>query len=1390
MASYNNNPSHSYKDRPRSRLNDSSRQHSSSYPLEREKSPSAKTTYEIRDSSTRDTVRRGSANYSGEREGGDGLLSTPDRFRGSFKRSIGFESVERPRDLKPEVHRSARQCIPSRNPDRDMPDTGARGSVKRSIYGDHGYRHDTLDELNSSSFTSEREKVAPRNAYDRGEKWTTSFNTELDGDIGKTPVSDKGTSRRDVKEPFRASPTRHSSVSQSSNKDAAQEKERTESSTMKKDASERSTFSSPGRASASGRDEYVDINGNCLRSKTFEVKVRELEQLKDQELYSHETEIGTWKKSFPSHLQSALDDAVGAERLNDSNALNEEVSRERSPVSFLHISKKARSERERGRKDDYITTCATQNCQWNEISNVDVCKVPSADRSDDNSHADMLECNSHGRGSIEVHNGGKHESAAKENEEFSVKSENYGAFYAKDRTIEKGSAGDGDDSHKEEGELEPDFHTDVASMPEQENSASLNESEGTQNETCLVLIQTGRDKEVGEDTKGQEEEGMKMGFVKDGDDKRGNHNHINDNNREKAPPPVTKEEKQDGISSAMNIDNSFKGKTKVASSMSKLMEADENSRSGSIFDLPNAANNTDIQISHQLLEKTTEFNRRLTLSLFASPDGRAGKSSQHKDASSKGSNIKQIDMINDLGAEAGEDHTELFSHKHKKLKAESLQLSLALPESFNMAGTHDPSNSPGLVEPERDVHSMHQAQTKSESFQPSQTYTNSDGFTSSFSFSQSESFIHNPSCSLNCTSLENQELSCGGTRQLSQGMDQISNRSYPAMRDNEQGMHTITSLAREKSKHIRNIPPYAQALHSGNIIFHSVTGSNRSSGTNHVSHKNDHQQQDGPKTLDSSSHDIDGSVWRISSRKDIMERVRQHKAWFASKQQAMSSAAHSEPNAVQATDKKLDSSAINLKLANSAGKGNLVGERNILSEKIGLHEITTEQISVMGQKLQELPDAFLEGLKDLVKGILSSFEKRDELLRLQENMQRRTDLNEDSLLRAHPTQLEILVALKTGMKAFLEKGSKPETHKAFIEIFLNTRCKNIACQQPLPADGCDCVICSSKGGFCHQCMCIVCCKFDSDYNTCRWLGCDLCMHWCHTDCGLRKSYIAPTSTPQSTCTAAQMQYHCIGCGRNSELFGFVKDVFEKCAESWDAEALAKELDFVRRIFHGSEDTRGKQLCLKAEEMLQKLESKAKTTDVCRSMLQYFKGGISDPNGANRMSSSTVANDDGVAEPATESMVRSSSILSTILDGGTARAILQKYNHNVEEKRSETAELQYERARIKAEIENIESAVRIKQAEAKMFQLRADEALKDAQGLQNIISVRKEKIEDDYSCKYANLRINEAEEKHQKRSEELKVHENAQRCFQSTKIMMQAQIKELMLKMDIVKAQYV
>uniref|UniRef100_A0A2P2JIA8 Zinc finger PHD-type domain-containing protein n=1 Tax=Rhizophora mucronata TaxID=61149 RepID=A0A2P2JIA8_RHIMU len=279
------------------------------------------------------------------------------------------------------------------------------------------------------------------------------------------------------------------------------------------------------------------------------------------------------------------------------------------------------------------------------------------------------------------------------------------------------------------------------------------------------------------------------------------------------------------------------------------------------------------------------------------------------------------------------------------------------------------------------------------------------------------------------------------------------------------------------------------------------------------------------------------------------------------------------------------------------------------ADKITLCDIARERVDVISEKMHRLPDEFLEELKNGLRVILEGnggSQHRDEFLILQKLVQNRADLTAKTLIRAHRVQLEILVAINTGIQAFLHP-SISLTQTALIEVFVFKRCRNIACQNQLPAEDCTCEICANRNGFCNLCMCVICNKFDFEVNTCRWIGCDLCSHWTHTDCAIRDGQICMGISGKSVAGPTEMLFRCRACNRTSELLGWVKDVFQHCAPAWDRDALMREIDFVSRIFRGSEDSRGRKLYWKCEELLEKMKGGLAESTACRVILMFFQG---------------------------------------------------------------------------------------------------------------------------------------------------------------------------------------
>jgi hypothetical protein len=213
-----------------------------------------------------------------------------------------------------------------------------------------------------------------------------------------------------------------------------------------------------------------------------------------------------------------------------------------------------------------------------------------------------------------------------------------------------------------------------------------------------------------------------------------------------------------------------------------------------------------------------------------------------------------------------------------------------------------------------------------------------------------------------------------------------------------------------------------------------------------------------------------------------------------------------------------------------------------------LREIVSDSMLAMAQVLQDFPCETLEVLRETVRSMVDAPEKRDKLSSLQRKLERRSDLTAEVLGRANKTQLEILVAIKTGMATFVT-GKGRVSVSELVEMFLKTRCRNMNCKSAVPVDDCECKICSTKKGFCSACMCPVCQKFDCAANTCSWVGCDVCSHWCHAACALEKNLIRPGPTLKGAMGTTEMQFQCLGCNHASEMFGFVKEVFNCCAEN-------------------------------------------------------------------------------------------------------------------------------------------------------------------------------------------------------------------------------------------------
>jgi hypothetical protein len=101
-------------------------------------------------------------------------------------------------------------------------------------------------------------------------------------------------------------------------------------------------------------------------------------------------------------------------------------------------------------------------------------------------------------------------------------------------------------------------------------------------------------------------------------------------------------------------------------------------------------------------------------------------------------------------------------------------------------------------------------------------------------------------------------------------------------------------------------------------------------------------------------------------------------------------------------------------------------------------------------------------------------------------------------------------------------------------------------------------------------------------------------------------------------------------------------------------------------------------------------------------------------------------------------------------------------------------------------DELDGLVRLKQAEANMYQERANEARKEAESLKHVAMVKYARIEEHYATQISELRINELQERRKQKFEELQVIERSRRQFLSMKTRMEGSIKELLLKMEEAK----
>lgn len=433
------------------------------------------------------------------------------------------------------------------------------------------------------------------------------------------------------------------------------------------------------------------------------------------------------------------------------------------------------------------------------------------------------------------------------------------------------------------------------------------------------------------------------------------------------------------------------------------------------------------------------------------------------------------------------------------------------------------------------------------------------------------------------------------------------------------------------------------------------------------------------------------------------------------------------------------------------------------SDKVSLRSVAREKVEIMAERMQNLPEKYLQNLKNELRTFLEGLGgslHTEEFVFLQKLVQSRGDLNEKTLVLAHRVQLEILVAIKTGIQAFLHP-SVSLSQASLIDIFSYKRCRNIACRSSLPSENCACEFCSKKNGFCNLCMCVICKKFDFEVNTCRWIGCDLCSHWTHTDCAIQNGQIGTGPCVKNGANSTEMLFRCRACNRTSELLGWVKDIFQHCASSWDKDALIRELECVCNICRGTNDPSGRKLFWKCCEFIETLTTRSSEPIPRGDIALFFNEFLADPlkipdnEEAGRIISpqETFNRITDVVQEAVKKMESVAEEKMQMVK--RARLAVDTCEQEFKDKAREVAGLKLERQRKKTQIDELESIVRLKQAEANMFEQKANEARREADKLRKITLSKTEKSEEDYASQYLKQRLQEAEAEKQYLFEKIK-----------------------------------
>ncbi|XP_071705968.1 protein OBERON 4 [Rutidosis leptorrhynchoides] len=661
--------------------------------------------------------------------------------------------------------------------------------------------------------------------------------------------------------------------------------------------------------------------------------------------------------------------------------------------------------------------------------------------------------------------------------------------------------------------------------------------------------------------------------------------------------------------------------------------------------------------------------------------------------------------------------------KDEKLSLEPLELSLRLPSVLLPIGVTQPAQGPDSPSMDMSI------QSQASSFQ-----TSSDGFTRSFSGSQH--FTHNPSCSLTETSFDFEQSV--KSRPLFQGV-------------NWQAQSSDDQKNAEPSMHLSNgngVVPNAQSLqlHSARVaegsyktplVFERQLSSNNNNNKQPSGSISRHQNDIRSPTQSVGSHDTGSDYYK--DRKRVTREV-----------------IGTSSKSIVPTD---------------------------MVESL-LAMVVSDPLHTVARILNEMPAPSLTSLKELARDVILNSSRRRQFSAFRKALEKRSDITLETLPKAHSVQVEILVALKTGIQDFLLTNSDTSASD-LAEIFLNLRCRNLMCRSYLPVDECECKICVQKKGFCSACMCLICSKFDMASNTCSWVGCDVCLHWCHTGCGLRESYIRNGRSANGALGQTEMQFHCVACGHPSEMFGFVREVFQNFAKGWTVETLANELEYVRKIFSGSDDIRGKRLHEIAHQMLTRLSNKSDFHQVRSYIMSFFMDDDAFKSDNIQISHEKVVKQILGEQSNNNSISKSSQEASMWMKSAYADRPIQLQTQ------TNSSDLHRVAPSVPIEpvFDELDGIVRIKLAEAQMFQMRADDARREAEGLNRIAQAKSKKIDEEYASRVTKLLLSEAEENRRQKLEELQVLENAHQEYFNMKVRMESEIKDLLLKMEATKRNF-